>query len=94
MKQPNVKQCLLNKRGEHFGVKPLWFKNPGVPMKKKDSFPFVVGILLLRAILKDIPKKHRIKCRTSKMDSFKVVGNLENTKNKMSHSINLIMKHL
>lgn len=89
LKQPNVKQCFLSKSGEHFGVKPLFVKDLGVAMKKKDRFSFVEGIFSLKAILKDIPKIIELSGRTSKMDPCKVAVNLEHTKNKkMLYSIN------
>lgn len=82
------KQCLSNTVGEHFWSKAFWVKNPGIAMKKKDSFSFCRRQSVSECSLKRYSKNYGIKCGTSKMDSFKVVGSIKNAKNEVLPSIN------
>lgn len=74
------------------GVKPLCVKNPGVAIKKKTNFFFFCG---WQTVSGGSSKNYRSMHRTSKMDSFREVGHLkESKKTEMLPSVNLIVKHL
>ena len=90
----HLKQCLSNTMCEQFWSKAFLGQKSRYRNEKERQFFFCRRQSVSEYSSKRYSKNYGITCGTSKMNSFKVVGSIENAKNELLPSINSIMKCL